>query len=262
MSKSIRLLLICILNLPIIASAQTANGDYEYQTHMSDPIEPINRVIWDFNYLVLDNYIYKPVTESYVDWVPDGGRKAINNFVLNFNEPSTVVNNLIQFKFRPALNALVRFSINSTFGILGLFDLAEEGGIPRQRETFSNVLGRWYVPHGPYLMVPVIGPRSTRKLIGGIVDGLYFPMSYLSFGETATLTGLDGLDQRESVLGQEKLLEQAIDPYIFAKEAYIQYEAFKFYHDSDEMKALLEESNRQKSFEAEQNLDAFMDEID
>tara|TARA_R110001583_G_scaffold26571_3_gene95756 strand:+ start:23821 stop:24615 length:795 start_codon:yes stop_codon:yes gene_type:complete len=262
MSKTIRLLLICLLNIPIIATAQTASGDYEYQTHMSDPIEPINRVVWDFNYFILDAYVYKPVTETYVDWVPDGGRKAISNFVLNFEEPSTVVNNLIQLQFKPALNALVRFSINSTFGFLGFFDLAEEGGIPRQRETFSNVLGRWYVPHGPYLMVPVIGPRSARKLVGGFVDGLYFPLSYLSFGENATLTGLNALDTRESLLGQEKLLEQAIDPYIFVKEAYIQYEAFKFYHDSDELKSLLDERNKQKSIEVKQNLDAFMDEID
>jgi len=246
--------------MPIIASAQTANGDYEYYTHMSDPIEPLNRVVWDFNYLFLDHYIYKPVTETYVDWVPELGRKAINNFVLNFDEPSTIVNNLIQFEFKHATDALFRFSINSTFGLLGLIDLAEMKGISRRRETFSNVLGHWYVPHGPYLMVPVIGPRSTRKLIGGIVDGLYFPLSYLSFGESVALWGLDGLDKRESVLGQEKLLEQSLDSYIFAKEAYIQYEAFKFYKNSENIDQLLEE--QQQSSDEQLDLDEYLDEID
>jgi phospholipid-binding lipoprotein MlaA len=262
MRKGVLLILVCLFNMPISTSAQTINGDYENQTHMSDPIEPINRVIWDFNYLFLDAYIYKPTTETYVDWVPDGGRKAINNFVLNFDEPSTVVNNLIQLEIKHALNALVRFSVNSTFGLLGFLDLAEKGGIPRRRETFSNVLGRWYVPHGPYLMVPVIGPRSTRKLVGGFIDGLYFPMSYLNFWQSTTLWGLDGINKRESVLGQEKLLQQSLDPYIFAKEAYIQYEAFKFYQNSEDINLLLEENQQQKSFEEEQDLDGFMDEID
>ena len=248
--------------MPLAVSAQTANGDYEYQTQMSDPIEPINRVIWDFNYLFLDAYIYKPVTETYVDWVPSDVRKAVNNFTLNFDEPSTMVNNLIQLEFGNAGNALFRFSINSTIGLLGFFDVAEMSGVPRRRETFSNVLGHWYVPHGAYLMLPVIGPRSVRKLVGGIVDGLYFPMSYLSFGQSSALWALDGIDKRASVLGQEKLLEQSLDPYIFAKEAYIQYEAFKFYQNSEDINLLLEEKEQQQSSDEEQDLEAFLDEID
>lgn len=260
MRNGVLLLLVTLLAMPIIVSAQTANGDYEYQTHMSDPIEPINRVLWDFNYLILDRYIYKPVTESYVEWIPNDGREAINNFVLNFDEPSTMVNNLIQLEFKHAAGAFARFSLNSTFGLLGFFDIAEAGGLPRRRETFSNVLGRWYVPHGPYLMVPVIGPRSARKLVGSFVDGLYFPMNYLNFWQSGALWGLDGLDKRESVLGQEKLLEQSLDPYIFAKEAYMQYEAFKFYQNSEDINLLFEQ--QQQSSDEEQNLDAFMDEID
>ncbi|PKF62910.1 ABC transporter [Psychromonas sp. psych-6C06] len=262
MRNGVQLLLAGLISLPLTVNAQNAQGDYEYLTEMSDPIEPINRVIWDFNYLFLDTYIYRPVTETYVDWVPTPGRKAINNFVLNFDEPSTMVNNLIQLEFALAADALLRFSINSTFGLLGFIDLAEKGGIPRRRETFSNVLGRWYVPHGPYLMVPVLGPRSARKLVGGFVDGLYFPMSYLAFWQSGALWGLDGLDKRESVLGQEKLLEQSLDPYIFAKEAYIQYEAFKFYQFSEDINLLMEEKRQRQSFDENQHLDDFMDEID
>jgi phospholipid-binding lipoprotein MlaA len=110
-------------------------------------------------------------------------------------------------------------------------------------------------------MVPVIGPRSVRKIVGGVVDGLYFPMSYLSFWQSTALWGLDGLDKRESVLGQEKLLEQSLDPYIFAKEAYIQYEAFKFYQHSEDVNLLIEEQ-QQQSFDQYQDLEEFMDEID
>lgn len=262
MRKGVLLNLAFLLSMPLTSVAQTVNGDYEYRTQMSDPIEPINRVIWDFNYLVLDAYIYKPVTETYVDWVPDGGRTAINNFVLNFNEPATMVNNLIQLEFAHAGDALLRFSLNSTFGLLGFFDLAAKDGLPRRPETFSNVLGRWSVPHGPYLMVPIVGPRSVRKLLGGFVDGLYFPMSYLTFWQSTALWGLDGLDIRESVLSQDKLLEQSLDSYIFAKEAYIQYEAFKFYQHSENIDQLIKEKELQQSYQDEQDLESFMDEID
>ena len=243
-----------------IASAQLVNGDPQYQ--MSDPFEPVNRVIWDFNYKVLDNYLYRPVTETYVDWVPDLGRKSINNFVLNFDEPSTMVNNLVQLEFKHSADALFRFTVNSTFGLLGFLDVADDIGIKRRRETFSNVLGRWSVPNGPYLMLPVVGPRSTRKLAGSVVDGLYFPASYLTFWQSGALWGLDGLDKRESLLGQEPLLEQSLDPYIFVKHAYIQYEAFKFYNNSEDVSLFMQEKGVIEEEEFDLDLEDFMDEID
>ena len=241
-------------------SAQTVAGDP--QSQISDPIEPVNRLIWDFNYQVLDTYIYRPVTQSYVDWVPAEGRRAINNFVLNFEEPSTMVNNLIQLDFKHAIQAFFRFSVNSTFGIAGFIDVAEKLGIERRRETFSNVLGRWSMPNGPYLMLPVLGPRSSRKLVGNFVDGLYFPVSYLSFWQSLGLWGLDGLDKRESLLGQEPLLEQSLDPYLFVKEAYIQYEAFKFYSNSEDINLLMQENSETTEEDLDIDLDEFMDEID
>ncbi|MBI9060305.1 MAG: VacJ family lipoprotein [Labilibaculum sp.] len=254
-------LFIFILCFPVLLSAQTVDGDPQY--HMSDPIEPVNRLIWDFNYQILDVYIYRPVTQSYVDWVPTGGRKAINNFVLNFEEPSTMVNNLIQLDVKHSLQSFFRFSVNSTFGILGFFDVAEEMGVARRRESFSNVLGRWSVPNGPYLMLPVLGPKSTRKLLGNFVDGLYFPANYLTFWQNLGLWGLDGLDKRESLLGQEPLLEQSLDPYLFVKEAYIQYEAFKFYANSEDMGLYMQKkSEEEQGQEFDTDLDDYMNEID
>ncbi|MCG6199808.1 VacJ family lipoprotein [Psychromonas antarctica] len=239
--------------------AQTANGDSQHQ--MSDPIEPINRLIWDFNYQVLDVYIYRPVTQSYVDWVPGKGRQAINNFVHNFDEPSTMVNNLVQLELKHSVRALFRFSVNSTFGLLGFLDVAEKMGVERRRETFSNVLGRWSVPNGPYLMLPVLGPSSTRKLVGNVVDGLYFPGSYFTTWQTYTLMGLDGLDKRESVLGKEPLLEQSLDPYIYIKETYIQYEAFKFYSHNENINQSMQPKSQQKKETLNADLEDFMDEI-
>jgi phospholipid-binding lipoprotein MlaA len=230
-------------------------------SQVSDPFEPVNRLMWDFNYQILDSYIYRPVTETYVDWVPTVGRKAINNFVLNFEEPSTMVNNLIQLNFKSSVQAFFRFSVNSTFGIAGFIDVAEKLGVPRRRESFSNVLGHWFVPNGPYLMVPFLGPRSTRKLVGGFVDGLYFPFNYLTFEQELGLDVLDALDVRESLLGQEALLEQSLDPYLFVRDAYIQNEAFKVYGKESEDTSQPRQENKETE-EFDINLDEFMDEID
>ena len=115
-------------------SAQTPDANQPYQ--VSDPLEPLNRVVWDFNYQILDPYIYRPVTLKYVDWVPTPGRKAINNFVLNFEEPSTMINNLLQLDFKHTAQAFFRFSVNSTFGLLGFLDVAQELGVPRRSGKF------------------------------------------------------------------------------------------------------------------------------
>lgn len=232
------------------------------QLYMSDPFEPVNRLMWDFNYQVLDNYIYRPVTQSYVDWVPTPGRKAINNFVLNFEEPSTMVNNLLQLNFKLSARAFFRFSVNSTFGLLGFLDVAEKLGVPRKIETFSNVLGHWSVPNGPYLMLPGLGPTSTRTFFGGIVDGLYFPFSYLSFGEEISLDVLDGIDTREGLLGQEVLLEQSLDPYLFVKDAYTQYKVFQLNGITEEVNSSLENDSLELEEELDFDLDEFMDEIE
>jgi phospholipid-binding lipoprotein MlaA len=240
--------------------AQTVQGDSN--TYMSDPIEPVNRLVWDFNYIVLDGYIYRPVTETYVDWVPKMGRDGIYNFVLNLEEPSTIVNNLLQFEFGHATDALFRFAFNSTFGLLGFIDVAQRGGVERRRESFSNVLGHWSVPHGPYLMVPVIGPRTTRVLVGNLVDNLYFPSTYFNFWQNAAVWGLNGLSVREGLMGQEILIDQSLDPYTFVKEAYLQYEEFKFNNNTESSDEFIKLKQQQSQQQTEEDLSGFLDEID
>ena len=238
--------------------AQTFNGGSEYQ--MSDPVEPINRLSWEFNYKVLDAFIYRPVTKSYLYVMPDDARTVVNNFVLNLGEPTTVVNNLLLLEFKDSLKALTRFTLNSTVGVFGLLDVGKAIGIERREQSFSNVLGRWLVPNGPYLMVPVIGPRSSRALVGDVIDSLYFPTRYLTFWQSLTLWGLDGVEARAGLIDQEPLLDQSLDPYIFVKEAYIQYEAFKFYSSSPELEQFIKKTTQAQG-ETELNLDGFMDEI-
>lgn len=252
-------LLVVFLLFANTSFAQKVDGGSQYQ--MSDPIEPLNRLSWEFNYNVMDAFIYRPVTKSYIYVMPDDLRKGLNNFVLNLEEPTTVVNNLLLLEFKDSLKALTRFTLNSTVGIFGLLDVGTAIGIERRRESFSNVLGRWFVPNGPYLMVPLIGPRSSRKLIGDIVDNLYFPSNYLTFWQSLVVWGLDGVEARAGLMDQEVLLEQSLDPYLFVKEAYIQYEAFKFYSSSPDLEQFIKKTDQEQGV-PEVDLDNFMDEID
>jgi len=256
-----RLILVpCFLLFSVVATAQTANGDSN--TYMSDPIEPINRWIWDFNYYVLDAHVYKPVTETFVEWVPKVGREALYNAALNLNEPVNFVNNLLQLEFKGATDSLFRFGFNSTFGLLGLFDVANLGGVERRSETFGNVLGTWSVPHGPYLMVPALGPRSTRNLVGNVVDSLYFPGSYFTVWQSGVVWGINGINVRESFLGQEILIDQSLDSYTFVKQAYIQNELFKTQDGAVKSPSDTETQPASSELSTEPDLDDFLDEID
>lgn len=254
---------VIIFSFALLISAggysQTMKGDNDI--YMSDPIEPINRWVWDFNYYVLDAHIYKPVTEAYVDWVPKVGREALYNATRNLDEPVNFVNNLLQLEFKGATDSLLRFGLNSTFGLFGLFDIAKLGGVERRTETFGDVLGTWSVPQGPYLMLPVLGPRSTRNLVGNVVDSLYFPSSYLTLWQSSIVWGINGVSVRESFLGQEILIDQSLDSYTFVKEAYIQNELFRENGGHNNIK-LPSETSKSIDQKKEDDISDFINEID
>lgn len=107
-----------------------------------------------------------------------------------------------------------------------------------------------------------MGPRSTRKLIGGFVDGLYFPFNYFSMGEKVGWLALDGIDKREKALSQDKLIEESLDSYQFVKHAYGQYEAFKLNQNSTDMTEFINEQKTLNNDNSDEDLDDFMDEID
>jgi len=221
-----------------------------YDDHR-DPFESFNRVMWDFNYLFMDRYFYRPVAHGYKDYVPNPVKSGIHNFVENFEEPSTMVNNTLQGKWAWAANAGGRFTINTTLGLLGIIDVAQMMGLPRKQDEFNEVLGYYGVPDGPYFMAPFIGPYVTREIASDWVDDLYFPLSELTFVQSLAKLGLKGLHQRAVAIDQERLVDNALDPYTFVKEAYFQHLDYKVYdgdvpqdEDDDEL------------------LDEYMDELD
>lgn len=192
-----------------------------------DPLEGFNRVMWDFNYDVLDYYVLKPTTVAYVDYMPMPARTGLYNAALNLEEPSNTVNNLLQGKLGGSLTSLGRFVLNSTVGIFGLIDVADGIGLERQGEEFGEVLGKYGVGTGAFLMLPALGPTDIRSAVGDIVDSSYFPLQDLSLYIAALRGGVKALEARARLLEQEGQLEQSLDPYAFVKNAYFQNLEFR-----------------------------------
>ncbi|MGL4713890.1 MAG: MlaA family lipoprotein, partial [Shewanella sp.] len=194
-----------------------------------DPFEGFNRAMWDFNYQYLDRYLYRPIAHGYNDYLPMPAKTGINNFVHNFEEPSSLVNNMLQGKWGWAANAGGRFTVNSTVGLLGIIDVADMMGMHRKQDEFNEVLGYYGVPNGPYFMAPFMGPYVVREFASDWVDGLYFPLSELTMWQAIVKWGLKNLHSRASAIDQERLVDNALDPYAFVKEAYLQHIDYKLY---------------------------------
>lgn len=218
-----------------------------------DPLEPFNRTMWDFNYDVLDAYILRPAAVAYVGVMPQFARTGLLNMAENLEEPSNSLNNLLQGKLEGTFISLGRFVLNSTVGLFGLIDVASELGIEAEEEEFGEVLGKWGVGTGPYLMIPAWGPTDIRSGVGDVVDSSYSPLDSLNFYVSFFRTGIKVLETRAAVISQEQQLNSSADPYSFVKSAYFQNLEYKVLDGkvvvSEEEEAL------------DDDIDAFLDDL-
>jgi len=152
---------------------------------VNDPWEDFNRGVFEVN-LAIDKAVLKPVAYAYKEVVPKPIKNNIMNFLDNLRTPIILANDLMQLEFERAGDTLVRFLMNSSFGVLGINDFAGEVGIPRHDEDFGQTLAVSGVDPGPYLMLPLFGPSNPRDGIGLLVDILMDPLTYL----TGTTFGL------------------------------------------------------------------------
>lgn len=244
--------LLVIFALGGCASNTSAQQTQSY-ADPKDPLESINRAMWDFNYDILDEYILRPTTVAYVDYMPSFARTGLYNVALNLEEPSNTMNNLLQGKLDGTFISLGRFLLNSTVGLLGAIDVATEIGLKREEEEFGEVLGVWGVGTGPYLMIPAMGPNDVRSGVGDFVDSSYGPLDSLNFPLAFLRTGIKVLEARASLIQQEQQLDSAIDPYGFVKNAYFQNLKFKVKDGKVEI------SEQEK--ELDDDIDAFLDDL-
>jgi phospholipid-binding lipoprotein MlaA len=193
----------------------------------SDPFEAVNRVFWDFNYEILDRFLVKPATIAYITVTPQFIRSGLLNASENLSEPASAVNNLLQGKPVDSLTSVGRFLLNSTVGIVGLFDVASAMGLEEKEEDFGEVLGVWGVGTGPYLMLPALGPSDFRSFTGRVVDNVYWPTTILDDPYVIASNVIKIIEVRASLLEQEEILNRSLDQYLFVRDAYFQRLAFK-----------------------------------
>ena len=215
-SSTKRSILTTIILVFLLSSCSTTSNS------KNDPLEPMNRAIFGFNEIVDDN-ILEPVAKTYKYITPDPIETGVSNFFSNVGEVSTIANDVFQFKFKQAGYDFLRFSINTTVGIFGIFDVASSVGLQKNKEDFGQTLGYWGIPQGPYLVLPFFGSSSFRDAPGLYADRQISPVEQLHNKEELALDTLNIVDKRAKLLRATQILDTAAkDKYIFIRESYLQ----------------------------------------
>jgi phospholipid-binding lipoprotein MlaA len=188
----------------------------------ADPWEPLNRQIHGFNN-GLDKITLKPVAKGYEFVFPNWMRLGVTNFSRNLRAPLHMINHLLQGKPKDSLSETGRFLANSTFGLLGLIDVATDMGLERKPEDFGQTFAKWGVPDGPFVVVPILGPFSLRDALAIPLNLLADPLWHFDNASVRDrLYVLRLIDIRQRLFTAEKLLEGSQDRYISVREAYMQ----------------------------------------
>ena len=206
-----------VLSFFVLFAGCAANG-----THEKDPYESYNRQVFRFND-VLDRKILKPVAKTYDKRVPKPVDRSVGNFFSNLGDLPGAVNAVLQAKPKKAGKDSARFLINSTVGVLGLFDVASRWSIDSGNEDFGQTLERWGVGSGPYIVWPFLGGRTVRDTARLGVDSFFSPLQYvdeISIPERLALRAVQVVDIRAGLLDAESLLKG--DRYTLVREAYLQ----------------------------------------
>ena len=206
------------------ASDPEALSEYK-QTN--DPLEPTNRVFYSINN-GLDTAILAPVARGYRYVVPGFARDGIHNLLANVSSPIVLANNVMEAKPRRAGDTFMRFLLNTSLGVGGLFDVAKDFGYPAEDADFGITLALWGVPEGPFLFLPVLGPSDPRDVAGFGGDIALDPFTWATFGGVKTLNyadyGLGAVDARERLLGTfSQIKRTALDPYATFRSLYRQH---------------------------------------
>ncbi len=216
---SLRGLAVAIAGTALIsgcASAPTEDRDPR------DPLEPVNRAVYRFNDH-LDRAVLKPLAKGYRAVTPASVDRGVTNFFSNLQDVDSALNNALQLKMERAGSDVGRVLVNTTVGVLGLVDVATNLDMPKYGEDFGQTFGVWGMPPGPYIVLPVLGPSSTRDAVGLVGDWSADPVFYVTPWEAQTgLRVIRAVDQRADLLTASKLIEESLDPYAFTKDSYLQ----------------------------------------
>ncbi len=209
-----------VLGLHGCATTPNADaGDQQSSQNQTDPYENLNRKVYNFNDKV-DDYVAKPVADAYKFITPDFMETGISNFFNNLKSVNVVANDILQGKFEQSGKDTGRFLMNTTLGMAGFFDVAKTVGLSQNDEDFEQTLAVWGVPQGTYLVLPLLGPITTRGIPGAVFDTAANPVNYVGIPAQA----LSLINTRANAEGSLKFIDEAaLDPYVFTRESFLQW---------------------------------------
>ncbi len=207
---------IFILLLPLLSACAST-------TRQVDPFESFNRKVYTFNDTI-DRAAIKPIAQAYVKAVPNPIRAGVSNILSNLNDISVALNNILQGKLKNAFSDLGRFTINTTVGLFGIFDVASTTGLDKNDEDFGQTLGYWGIGDGPYIVLPFFGPSNLRDSVSRVVDIKTSATNLmLEPKDRNILFSFNIIHRRSQLLNASNILSiAAIDEYEFVRDAYFQ----------------------------------------
>ncbi len=218
-----------ILSL-LLASAVSIQlvGCSTTQGTKKDPYENLNREIFGFNQ-TLDKALLRPIAYAYMSYLPQPLQSGVSNFFDNLQEIPTVINDLLQGKVADAVHDTSRFVINSTLGVIGIFDPASSLGLVRHNQDFGQTLYHWGYKNSAFIMLPILGPSTVRDGIGLTTDFLAFSIwPWIESDWVYAFMALDLINTRSKYLRHEKILDViSIDEYLMIRDAYLQHREFR-----------------------------------
>lgn len=209
----------------VAACASSATEQHEYD----DPFEGYNRAMFSFNYQV-DKYVIKPVAEGYRAVTTPFIRERISSVIDNLKEPVSAGNHLLQADPEASVKSLSRFVINSTLGLVGMFDVAEGWGLPKDKTTFNETFAKWCIPQGPFIVLPLLGPSTPRAATGMALDFVFDPVYWATYQDANVhdkaswgYAIAQGITAREAALDiLDDLERNSVDFYTTMRSAYLQ----------------------------------------
>lgn len=212
-----------LFKVPLVAAM--ALGAPVLQAAEEDPWEGFNRAVFRFND-TLDTYTLKPLAKGYQKVTPTFLEDGIGNVFRNLDDVVVLTNDLLQGKVHEAGIDTSRILFNTTFGLLGFFDVATRMGLQKNDEDFGQTLGVWGLGNGPYVVLPLLGPSTVRDAAGRVPDSFLQPYPHIDHVPTRNVTrGVEVVDTRAELLSAEKMITG--DKYIFVRNAYLQNREFR-----------------------------------
>ena len=211
----------CLIATAVAIGLCASAGAAEPAKSNKDPFERVNRTTYRFNE-ALDRHFLRPLAESYRDHVPERIRNGLGNFVANIEYPTVIVNDALQGKFKAAAQDLSRLVVNTVAGVGGFGDPATRLGLPVHNEDFGQTLGRWGVPPGPYIVMPLLGSSNLRDAPSWIVDAHTVGERYLHDQPLRWgISSLSIFEIRVQALAASGAIDNAFDPYALVRDAYL-----------------------------------------